>query len=369
MAFIHSGRLRPIAALVAVCLLLGASSCKKKDFTIEGTINGASEAALILEKSDFTGRWIVVDSTRTGKSGKFSLKQQAPAAPEVYRLRMADRFVYFPVEGTETVRLTTTESAFGSDYTLEGSEQAADMARFEKMFAALHTDNPDSVESFKRNVYAQFMHDARGSVLSFFILTRMIDENTPLFDSRQTGDLKYFTAVATAYHEFRPDDPRTDVLEKTALQRMRDRNAAEGRENLLEAEMGRLIEISLDDPDGKTCSLSEITAKGRPTILVFAPLTHEQSPELNRDIAALRNSRGGNIEIYQVCADPDRYTWRDAAKNLPWTVVFDPMGVNSENMLHYNVTHLPTFFIFDSHGELIDRAETISDLRQKLATV
>lgn len=369
MTFIPSGRLRPFAALMAVCLLLGAGSCKKKDFTIEGTIDGASDAALVLEKSDFAGRWIVVDSTSTGKSGKFSITQQAPAAPEVYRLSMGDRFVYFPIEATETVRLTTTEAGFGSDYTLEGSDQAADMARFEKMLARLHTDNPDSVEAFKRNVYTQFMQDARGSLLSFFVLTRMIDPNTPLFDSRQKSDLKYFTAVATAYHEYRPDDPRTLVLERTALQRMRDRNTEEGRENVLEAELGRVIEIALDDPQGKTQSLTEITAKGRPTILVFAPLTHEQSPELNRDIAAVRNSRGGNIEVYQVCADPDRYTWREAAQNLPWTVVFDPMGVNSEHMLHYNVTHLPTFFIFDSHGELIDRAMTISELRQKLAAV
>ena len=58
----------------------------------------------------------------------------------------------------------------------------------------------------------------------------------------------------------------------------------------------------------------------------------------------------------------DRYAWRDAAANLPWTNVFDTEGERSSTALKYNVSRLPAFFLYNAAGELIDRADDLDAL-------
>ena len=86
-----------IAASAAV-LCLAAVSCGDAQFRIDGDVTGAEGRSLVLEKSDFHGRWIPVDSVKIGGSGHFSIRSDAPASPEVYRLSLGDRFIYLPVD-------------------------------------------------------------------------------------------------------------------------------------------------------------------------------------------------------------------------------------------------------------------------------
>ncbi len=355
-----SGSIYATACAIAIM----ATSCANDDFKIKGEIYGADNMPVVLEKSDFHGRWIAIDSTRTSSNGSFSIKRQAPAAPEIFRLELDGKYVYVPVDSTETITVTSSLENFGSDFSLTGSVKAETLEKFEKEVIALPSDiSADSLESFKRNVYSKYMRDGQGSIVSYYILTKMIGKQA-LFDPDK--DYKYFAAVANGFKQLRPDDPRTALLENTTITAQKKRNRGSGNILQLEAEELTVIDIDLPDENGTNRKLSELVGNGKPTVVIFSLLTHPDSPAINIDLSRLYSSFGGNINFYQVSLDPDQYAWRDAAKNLPWVTVFDPDGEYSKAAVKYNVGSLPTYFVYSAKGELKARANNIEELRKEL---
>ena len=356
-----------IVAAAVPALLTGAilCSCSEPKFKIKGEIYGADNQAVLLEKSDFHGRWVVIDSTRTDKNGGFSISREAPVAPEIFRLQIDGKYIYVPIDSIETVSVTSSLDSFGSNFTLTGTPNAEALERFEKELMALPQNvAPDSLNAFKRSVFSKYIHDAQGSIVAYYILTKTVG-NKPLFDP-STDDYKYFAAVATGFKEKRPNDPHTALLEQTSLNAQKQRNKASGKHLEIEAEELKMIDIELPDENGKNIRLSDLMKNGKKTVVIFSVLTHPDSPALNLSLSNLYNSLGGNVNFYNISLDPDQYAWRDAAKNLPWTTVFDPEGAYSQNALKYNVGSLPVYFIYSSGGELIDRAESVDELKKKL---
>lgn len=352
------------------CALVLASmltACGEPEFKIKGEISGADNQPLVLEKSDFHGRWVAIDSTRTSTSGSFSISRPAPAAPEIFRLALNGRYIYLPIDSVETVTVSSSLNDYGSTFTLSGSPEAEAMERFEKEVLALPSDiSADSLESFKKSVFTKYMREAQGSIVSYYILTKTIGDK-PLFDPQGDTDYRYFAAVATGFKEMRPNDPRTLLLENTSMEAIKRRHSQKGLRRQIKAQEITVIDIDLPDENGKNRKLSEIVGKGKPVIVMFTLLTHPDSPATNAELAKIYNS--GNIDIYQVSLDPDQYSWRDAAKNLPWVTVFDTAGQYSTAATSYNVGNIPTFFIYDRQGELKARAANISELRRELSAI
>ncbi len=121
--------------LAAASLLISAfaTSCGNDDFKIKGEIYGAENRSVVLAKSDFHGRWVAIDSARVSSSGAFSISRPAPAAPEIFRVEIDGRFIYVPIDSTETVTLTSSLDKFGTEFTLSGSQKAEALERFEKV--------------------------------------------------------------------------------------------------------------------------------------------------------------------------------------------------------------------------------------------
>lgn len=342
-----------------------AVSCHDNSFKVSGKIEGAENQPLILAKSDFHGRWIAVDSTRTNSSGNFSLKPEAPASPEIYRLSLGDKFVYFPIDSTESVVLNSSAANFGTDFTLEGSETAVNLAAFEKELQKMDTSNPEKVKEFKRNVFNKYLRESRGSILGYYVLTKTVD-GKPLYDAADKIDARYFAAVATSFQEFRPDDPHAGMIRNVSLEAMRRHNTDAGKKRVIEAEEISLIDIDLQNETGKNVKLSDIAGKGKRVVLIFSMMNEADSPALNLALSELYNTKGGAVDFYHVSFDGDQYAWREAARNLKWTTVIDPAGQTSDALRRYNVGVLPTFFIYDANGALSDRAQTIAELKSKL---
>lgn len=352
-----------ISLMLSTALVL--ASCSDDKFKIKGEIYGAEDKTIVLEKSDFQGKWLPVDSTHTNKNGGFSFSFPAPMSPEIYRLTLNNQYVYLPVDSTETLTLTTSYDKFGSDFSLTGSRNAENLTEFEKSLQQANTENQDSLYSFKRSVYSNYMKDFPGSILSFYILTKIID-GKPLYDPSDKTDLKYFTAVATGYQAVRPDDPRASLLEQTALRALKKQNSESGKFSTIEANEIAMIEIDQQDETGKNVKLSSVVGKGKPVVVIFSLLTHEDSPELNMQLAKLYNDMGGKVEFYNVSLDPDQYSWREAAKNLPWITVYSPGQGQSVDAVRYNVFQIPSYFIYNGQGELSSRPMTVEELRKSL---
>lgn len=351
-----------LSAIVAGSIFMAACT-DSSDFKVEGNVSGADGQSVLLEKPGFHGEWNAIDSVKIGKDGKFSFSEPRPAAPEIYRLRISDRYVYFPIDSTETVKLTTRLEEFGHRYELTGSANAENLARFETEFACFASSpasaSTDSAASFKRRVYAEYMQPAPGSVVAYHILTKTMADGSPLYDMDGPDDYRYLAAVATGFRQNRPDDPHTAMLEGYAIQAMKRKNSEKGRHAEYAATEISLLPISLYNEKGVLTPLTSVTGKGEPVILVFSPLTDAEAPARNKEL--MDRYRKGGVRIYHVAFDTDQYGWREAASNLPWTTVNDP-SANPESAIDYNVSVLPAYFLIDAGGNLVKRGERLKDL-------
>lgn len=353
-----------IAASAALFSMIFAS-CGESKFKIDGEVYGAEGKSLVLEKSDFHGRWIAVDSTKVDGSGQFSIKADAPASPDIYRLSLGDDFIYLPVDSVETLTVTTSASDFGRKFTITGTEQAELLASFEKELQAFSATDPAAVDNFKRSVFTKYIKDGQGSILSYYILTKIVD-GKPLYDPENAGDAKYYAAVATQFDNFRPGDPHGQMVKAVSLEAMRKRNSEKGKKRVVEANEIKVLDIALPDISGKIVKLSDVVGKGKPVVVVFSMMNEKESPAFNRELARIYNAKGGSFQIYQVSFDAGQYEWREAARNLPWINVNDPAGTASTSLVDYNVGSMPAVFLYNSAGELTERPETLSALESKL---
>lgn len=356
-----------LSGVLCVAALFILAACSGNSFKVEGEITDAPDSPLVLQKADLTGVWIDVDSTRTDSNGKFSIKAEAPQAPELYRLAFDNAYVYLPIDSIETLTLTTTAKEFGRKFCLEGSDQARLMTDFQTRLAALPANNPDSLAAFKRWVLGNVVLGAQGhpTVMGYYAMTCRLPQGQ-LFDIDNPADARAFAAVATAYQQYRPDDSRTKTLEQMALKALRILNSAQGRKREIAAKESAIIDIELNDINGKPQRLSSITSNGKPTLLIFSLLGHDDAPALNREIASLYQKYGKAYNFYMVCLDNNITAWRQQAANLPWLCVIDPAGLKSQVAAVYNVRSLPVFYLYNAQGELVDRADNLAQLMPKL---
>lgn len=352
-----------LLSLVSLGMLV---SCKSDPtFSVSGEVEGGADKSIVLEKSDFQGRWYAVDSVRVASNGKFKIEADAPASPEIYRLSLDGKFIYLPVDSIESLKVVSPASKFGFDFSVEGTEQAANMASFEKELLKLPTNDDAKKVEFKKNVFNKYLKDSHGGIIGYYVLTKVVD-GKPLYDPADPTDAKYFGAVATALSEFRPNDPHFGMLRDITLEAMRRRHQARGEKRVIEAPEISMIDIALNDENGREVKLSNVVGKGKPVVVIFSLMNHSDSPALNKALSDIYNSKGGGVEFYQVSLDNDHYAWREAARNLRWITVIDPQGQTSDALRQYNVGVLPTFFIYDAAGSLNARVQTVDELRKKI---
>lgn len=352
----------PLAAAVLSGQLL--VSCGSNEFKISGQAKEFTDSKLALEKADGAGSWMFIDSLNVDGKGSFAASVPSPAAPELYRLGRDGHYIYFPVDSVETLSINIQGKEIGRNFSVTGNPAAVAIARFDSLFNALPADRSEAVmNDFKRRAYTEFIAPSQGNLAGYYIITKTYN-GKPIFNIDNADDAKYFAAVATAFEQFKPNDPRTQMLKNIATQSMRNAAEKKGKRKVVEAPEVRWFEIARPDTEGKTVKLSDHLGKGRPTVLIFTALGADKAPAYNAEIKKLYDA--GRADIFMVGLDEDRYTWRNAAVNLPWTNVYDDEGVKSKALSDYNVTTIPVAFIFNSAGELIDRANSPSEIASKL---
>ena len=231
----------------------------------------------------------------------------------------------------------------------------------EAMLYATGQKSEAELESWKDQLARQIVVDPSG-IVAYYTINKYIG-GKPLFDPMNDNDLRIIGAVANAFNSFRPDDPRTDYLVNLLLDGQRRRRTMSAPTDTVYADVASIIDIKLQDYSGKEYSLTEVASANRVVLLDFTAYAVDISPQLNKllnDIYQSYHSRG--LEIYQVSVDPDNVTWREAAKNLPWITVFDPMGINSQTVGAYNVNGIPTTFII-RNGDIVERVEDAARLK------
>ena len=259
---------------IFTALFLCVACGRSPRFEVSGEIAGADpDQYVVLEKSDFHGRWMPVHA-------------DAPASPDIYRLSLDGKFVYLPIDSIESLHLVTSAAEFGRVFTLDGTDQAKRLAEFEKELIALSDPDSTALAQFKRNVYTKYIKDGQGSILSYYVLTKIVN-GAPLYDPADGEDAKYYAAVATQFQNYRPNDPHGKMVKEVSLAAMRQRNSALGRKTVVQANELKVIDIALPGVDGKTVRLSDVVGKGKKVVLIFSMMTGPNAPAFNRQLAGI----------------------------------------------------------------------------------
>ena len=347
--------------------IIALTACNGNKFHVDGNIEGAGDTTTLVLEQSSNGEWFIIDSVKVGKNGKFSLSVDAPEVPSIYQLRLGGQSICFPIDSLDHLTINAKLPNFVSDDEITGSEHAAQIMKIDQgaMQFAGGKGTEAERQAWKDQLARQIAADP-GSIVAYYTINKYID-GQPLFDPMNDNDLRFIGAVANAFNSFRPDDPRTEYLRNVLLNGQRRRRASMATNDTIYADVASIIDIKLQDYHGKEHALSTVAAQNRVVILNFTAYVAEFSPQLNKLLNDLyQKYHNSGLAIYQVSLDSDNVAWREAAKNLPWITVFDPMSVNSTNVGTYNVTGIPTSFII-RNSEIVERIEDTSQLKAAVA--
>ncbi len=377
---------KTIPALCAALLAaMAVASCGGKKFRVEGNIRQAADSVLYFENVSLDGP-VAVDSVKLSADGAFSFSDDAPAAPEFYRLRIAGQIINLSVDSTENIRVAADYPTMSTDYTVEGSEDCATIKELALQQIDLQSaidriaKNPalgyeavmDSmakvVETYKNHVKRNYIYRQPMKASSYFALFQTLG-NRLIFNPRESKeDIKAFAAVATSWDTFHPNSLRGENLHNIAIEGMKNVRIIQNK--IAQSQRGidpskvnttNIIEVALRDNHGTMRRLTDM--KGRVVLLDFHVFGADGSTQRIMQLREIYNkyhSRG--LEIFQVSLDPDEHFWKTQTAALPWICVHDDDAMNSGLLVQYNIRRLPTFFLVDRSNVLFKRDSQIKDI-------
>lgn len=332
------------------------TSCEKHNaWSVSGDIAGAGDGTLVVEAFN-NGRWYVVDSVKA-KDGHFNYTAAAPAEyPEVMRLGLEGRFIYFPVDSVDRVIVKADASSFDSGYTLSGTPQACSLQALDSIInASVASRGAEATVNdgeLKHKLFTM-AYDAPGVMPLYYLINKTVSDKA-LFNINNATDRRLFGAVAQRFATQRPDDPRTDYL--AAIYRQARLQNGDIVATSLDASEVKLLEIERYDVKGNLRSLADIADKGNVTLLSFTAYGASGSPAytaiLNK-VYDKYHDRG--LEIYQLGFDADEAVWKENARNMPWITVWNSTTDGDRALRDYNVGALPVTFIIDRTATIRER--------------
>ncbi|HCD77130.1 MAG TPA: peroxiredoxin [Prevotella sp.] len=378
------------AALLFIALVV--SSCGGKKFHVNGTITEAVDSILYFENMSLDGP-VTVDSVKLSDNGDFSFSDDAPSAPEFYRLRIANQIINLSIDSTETVTVKADYPHMSTGYSVEGSEDCKtikDLAIKQinlQSFILGIENNPavgydaaedtitKVIEQYKDYIKRNYIYKQPMKASSYFALFQTIG-NRLIFNPRESKeDIKAFAAVATSWDVYYPNSLRGENLHNIAIEGMKNVRILESK--MAQSQQGidpskintsNIIEIALRDNRGNMRRLTDM--KGRVVLLDFHVFGADGSTQRImklRDIYNKYHSKG--LEIFQVSLDPDEHFWKTQTAALPWICVHDDDAMNSNLLVQYNIQRLPTFFLVDKNNVLFKRDSQIKDLDQAIQSL
>lgn len=367
--------MKKIPVLIAAAALFAACDNSPK-FHVEGTIEGAQDSVLYLEAATLDGVQ-KIDSVKLGANGEFCLKGDAPVGcPDFYMLRIADKYINFSVDSTETITFKAKYPTMTSEYTVEGSDnsqkikeiyllqqkvqkQLVDVEKNEGMYPG---DILDSIEhiiaNYKTTICNDYIYKEPSKAYAYYAVCQSLTDargSFMLFNPvSNRSDVKVYASVATSWDAYYPNAKRTEQLCNMAIQGMN--NTAQPQQKVIEVDESKIeetsiLDVNLPDINSKLHSIKSL--KGKVVMLDFTVFGAKESAERTRLLRELYNKyKDQGFTIYQVSLDDDIHYWKTAVEHLPWINVHETDGTATKM---YGVQNLPTYFLINRSNEIVGR--------------
>lgn len=341
--------------------LIAATLCActhTPQFTVKGTIANANGETLYIEQVTDT-TIVTLDSVRLDKNGHYTFSRQQPPFAEFYRLRLGTQSILFAVDSCESIVLNGQKAKFATDYSVAGSENSAKIKQLRNSGFALQQAVNNALEQNQWNnaeivamidahkqTAQKIILDNANSIAAYYAVNQKIN-GIYLFLPYNHNDRSYWSAVATAYKVFQPENPRTKRIENTVIAALKAQ-----RQQQADTEAVGLIDIELPDNHNKNVRLSSL--KGKVVLIDFSAFGIEKSALHTLYLRELYDAyHDDGFEIFQVALDDDKLFWLEQTRNLPWICVRDPHAPNCKYLLTYNVQAIPAWFLVNREGDIV----------------
>lgn len=351
-----------LTALGAALLLTG---CSDKKWSAEGTIAGAAEKSVIIEAPNAAGQWYPLDTVTISNDGSFKVSGEAFGHPELLRMTIDSQSAYFPIDSIETVTINADAENFQATARLSGSTSAEKMQEVNDLIAKVINEKGESAvaadNNLKRELASIILRDP-ADIVAYYLMFHRVGGSL-IFSPSDKTDLRIIGAVANAYAQNRPTDPRTEMLKQLYLSNRKAIMPATAVTDTVVANELKFPEINLMDETGKSRKLSDVASTGKVVVLCFTAYTAQGSGAVNVELNKVYSAyKAQGLEIYQVGIDDDEFQWKQSAKNLPWITVYNTPKDGAQSLLSYNVNALPAVFILNRNGDLVERVDDLSRL-------
>lgn len=349
--------------LALLCVLLPASAglCAQhtptRGFVIKGKISGTADGAMV-QLFDIEGQK-VLDSAATSK-GAFVLKGRVDQ-PTACWLRCNGEYATLQVENT-FMTFASPLKEMKLHYTAQGGREQSlqnELDRRQRVYESIFTHAYDSLNG---NLYRDSAHKAQ----LFNRFTAAQDKYMAIYvafgrqhvDSYLGLDIVYRNrkripkdSVVLLYNSLPPALKATGKAK--ALQTYATEKLAQKGQHFLDFE-ARTIK-------GQPFRLSDL--KGKYIYLAFGSFSCGPCRLENRQIANRYAALHQQLEIVNFSLDINRKEWEAAAKadGIVWYNVSDMKGMSGRIKTLYNVQAIPTSFLIDPDGVIIERFDGYDD--------
>lgn len=359
-------RFSNVIKCAAAALLAAACTPSAK---VDGTIASAPSSEVIIKLLN-VNRYEVLDTVKTDASGRFSYKVGVEKGqPEfVYLFHNDKRVASLLLEAGDKVSVAADTLG---NYTVEGSDESAKLAKVEKdysaaqakiqaMAAQAETAEAEEALALRRQIGKEYIDYYRQCVRYVLqnsrsltvvpVLYQNLGVNLPVFG--QSTDAIHFKNIADSLALSYPDSKYVKALRKEAERR---HGFLELEHKLKTASAVGFPDVILPDVNATKIKLSEVDAKV--IMLYFWNSSDAGQKMFNLDVlkTLYEDYHSKGFEIYQAAIDPDKAGWAQVVKqqNLPWINVCDGLGADSPYVVTYNLQALPATYII-ADGELVD---------------
>ncbi|SDH28870.1 Peroxiredoxin [Chitinophaga filiformis] len=337
--------------LMLYSISLHAQDKPVSGFTISGNISGTKDGSQVrlvdIEQQK------IIDSSIT-QNGAFILKGHV-AEPTTCWIECNNEYATIQVENTVMTFSSPLKDMKLHSTTRGGREQSLqnELNNLQRRYESIYTYAYDSLKNKLYSSAKQKEHlmkvfnEAQDTYMNIYVAfgLKHIDSYLGLdiiFRNRQKISKDSILLLYNSLPEMLKGTDRARALKIYASENL----ARKGE---------RFLDFEVCSIDGKPFKLSDI--KGKYIYLAFGSFSCGPCRKENRELAKIYGTLGKQLDIVNFSLDVNRNEWETAAKKdgVVWHSVSDMMGMTGKIKTLYDVQGMPTSFLIDPAGVIVER--------------
>lgn len=365
--------MRVYGAIIAGALLAGA--CSSDNVKLNGRFAGCNpDHKVYLEKIVPNGQQ-TIDSAKLNKKCSFAFSFNIDDdQPALFNLRYDNELIPLMISPGEKITVNSLAN-ISHNYEVEGSPLSERIRQLHSLLtdgaltlSGMWTEIRDTPEGDRREKLIRYQQEYNrikrehlsfvmtdpGSLAAVYAVYQRLPGDHFLFS--EGNDIIYYRMVADSAGKRHPGSPYVQALQKEVASADKTQSLIDMINASAQDDGGNFIDISLSDMYGNDHRLSWY--RGNVIVLDFWSSASPTASVNNAEYKELYTKYfAEGLEIFQVSADTNKALWVRAVQDqkLPWISVCDFNGPSSTALRHYNVTQVPTNYLIDRRGNIVER--------------